>query len=164
MDREAQRSRPPEAEPGAPPEEAPAIQVSGAPVRCPLCHGDLLTEEALTACRVCSARHHADCWANHSRCASCGHGEALVERDAPETSEGAATTWTAVYALASIACLVLAGVTLLLPTLVVPGHLRAHVVPEEWRALMLATSALTLAWSGLAGWCARAAWRSRDSS
>jgi len=38
--------------------------------RCPFCHDDVQTEEAV-ACRDCLARHHTSCWDEGAGCSSC---------------------------------------------------------------------------------------------
>jgi hypothetical protein len=51
----------------------PEIRLIGpSPVRCPWCHDELAvaTGEWL-ACGSCLARHHPDCWAEATACASC---------------------------------------------------------------------------------------------
>ena len=43
-----------------------------APVRCPFCHDDLRRGGARQGCPECLTWHHAECLADHGRCASCG--------------------------------------------------------------------------------------------
>lgn len=46
--------------------------------RCPFCREDLRLEDgAWTACALCLARHHAGCWEELGRCASCGEAARL---------------------------------------------------------------------------------------
>jgi len=56
-----------------------------APVRCPFCHDDLRRGGARQGCPQCLTWHHAECLADHGRCASCGAAsahpsQALVNR------------------------------------------------------------------------------------
>jgi hypothetical protein len=55
------------------------IRIDSAPSRCPFCHAGMGPEEAVVACRDCGARHHAPCWNESSRCATCSSPRALVE-------------------------------------------------------------------------------------
>lgn len=60
-------------------EQTPSeLRLSGSLVRCPFCHDDVQPAvDAWTACARCLARHHAACWSDAARCATCGHGEGL---------------------------------------------------------------------------------------
>src|SRR5438094_771654 len=51
----------------------PEIRVLGAsPIRCPWCHDAVAVPSGQwVACALCLARHHADCWAEATACASC---------------------------------------------------------------------------------------------
>lgn len=40
--------------------------------RCPFCHEAVGSEDAKRGCEECMAWHHAECWAEHGRCAACG--------------------------------------------------------------------------------------------
>lgn len=52
-----------------------------AAIRCPYCHDEFKDgTKALAVCSACLARHHAACWREHDKCASCGGGEELVPR------------------------------------------------------------------------------------
>jgi hypothetical protein len=63
-------------------DEKVAVRIDHSPVRCPYCHGDVLTDqEVWIACAACLARHHADCWSETKRCASCGHASSLAPSD-----------------------------------------------------------------------------------
>jgi len=42
--------------------------------RCPYCHDALTAAEPTTSCGNCAAAHHADCFAELGKCASCGQG------------------------------------------------------------------------------------------
>lgn len=54
------------------------VRLPGSLVRCPFCHDDLVPEvEVWTACARCLARHHAACWRDAARCATCGHHDGL---------------------------------------------------------------------------------------
>jgi hypothetical protein len=46
--------------------------------RCPFCHDGIAAEADWLACRQCLARHHAACWRETGRCASCTGDEPLV--------------------------------------------------------------------------------------
>jgi hypothetical protein len=53
--------------------------VEASPIRCPFCHDSIETvEERWLACERCLARHHAPCWREAGRCASCASPSALA--------------------------------------------------------------------------------------
>ncbi len=60
-------------------EPIPQVDVAHSPVRCPYCH-DSCTAEDLDAivCQKCLSRHHAGCWHEDRKCASCGSKRALA--------------------------------------------------------------------------------------
>ncbi len=63
--------------------EKVSVHLDHSPIRCPYCHGDVATDqEKWIACAACLARHHADCWGEAKRCASCGHSSALAPSNA----------------------------------------------------------------------------------
>ncbi|RMG09527.1 MAG: DUF3320 domain-containing protein, partial [Planctomycetota bacterium] len=68
------------------------VSVRGAPTRCPFCHDAVSPEEPNAACNACLSRHHAECWDELGRCASCGAGLALISdrfaRPREEPGEG----------------------------------------------------------------------------
>lgn len=56
------------------------IRLARGPQRCPYCHAGVGPSDAgQVACQGCLARHHADCWAETGRCASCGGTRALEQ-------------------------------------------------------------------------------------
>lgn len=57
--------------------------------RCPYCHDPLRPEAAKAGCHRCLAWHHAECLADHGRCAACGAGAATgAERIAGAVATG----------------------------------------------------------------------------
>lgn len=56
--------------------------------RCPFCHEAVDAEEDKRACDACMAWHHAECWTEHGRCATCGLVAylGLAEAPSPEPS------------------------------------------------------------------------------
>lgn len=56
----------------------PELRVQGAPGRCPFCRDELGSPPGLVACAGCGARHHAPCYREHGRCATCGGKDVLV--------------------------------------------------------------------------------------
>src|SRR5262249_40031029 len=58
-------------------EFAPGLQ------RCPFCHEAVAVDATdWVACKQCLARHHAACWGESKRCASCEHTTAIGAKDA----------------------------------------------------------------------------------
>ena len=74
---------PPGKEPAPASDPSPAppagLEVAASPRRCPYCHEEVSAREEALVCAECLSRHHAECWGEHGRCASCGAGRALVE-------------------------------------------------------------------------------------
>ena len=59
--------------------ERPDVHVAESRVRCPYCHDSIGDEvEDWVACEGCLARHHAQCWRESGRCASCSKRRVLV--------------------------------------------------------------------------------------
>jgi len=54
------------------------VRVDQAPSRCPFCHGAFESVRDLVACAACGARHHAECYAQNKKCATCGSSDVLV--------------------------------------------------------------------------------------
>ncbi len=54
------------------------VRIDQAPSRCPFCHGAFESVRDLVACAACGARHHAECYAQNKKCASCGSSDVLV--------------------------------------------------------------------------------------
>ncbi|MBX3466499.1 MAG: hypothetical protein KF878_06330 [Planctomycetes bacterium] len=68
--------------PAPPPDVAPRsdVHVAASPTRCPFCH-DEASAAGSVACQGCLARHHAACWDEGGRCATCGGAFRLVAPD-----------------------------------------------------------------------------------
>jgi len=45
------------------------------PYRCPYCHAGVGTGAGVRACPTCTAPHHAECYEELGKCASCGEGK-----------------------------------------------------------------------------------------
>lgn len=61
------------APPGEPAAARQDVRVERSAVRCPFCHDEVATEDdAWVACAGCLARHHAACWNESRKCATCG--------------------------------------------------------------------------------------------
>ena len=58
--------------------ERSKLQLKNSPSRCPYCHDSLTDPLDLIACAACGARHHKECYNEHSSCASCGAQDRLV--------------------------------------------------------------------------------------
>jgi len=71
---------------GTPRPDAGGVVVRRSPWRCPYCHDAVAAEEEAAVCEACLSRHHADCWGELGRCASCGGARSLVA--APEAPRG----------------------------------------------------------------------------
>lgn len=77
------------------------VRVEHAPSRCPYCHEDLGGADEVVACRDCGARHHAPCWGEDRKCATCRSERVLgapvatvaaPQEDAPVASAPPAVT------------------------------------------------------------------------
>jgi hypothetical protein len=54
------------------------IKVGASSIRCPYCHADIDAKSVVwVACQGCLARHHAACWRESKKCATCGEKKAL---------------------------------------------------------------------------------------
>lgn len=79
-------------------------------LRCPYCHDALqVAGGGWVACGACLARHHAPCWGEARRCASCSSRSALVRARSPAAPHAPRPT-------------TVAHVVLLLLALVAAGH------------------------------------------
>lgn len=58
------------------------VVVAAPPSRCPWCH-DECAPDGSVVCQACLSRHHAGCWREGGKCASCGQTKAL--QGAPPT-------------------------------------------------------------------------------
>lgn len=75
---EKPRPLPEKVEPAAP-VERPDVKVAAGVLRCPFCHDEVRTVGAdWVACRSCLARHHAACWTESKKCATCGHEQSIA--------------------------------------------------------------------------------------
>ena len=71
-------SKPPRGDPEPAPLQLRVEAKAEGILRCPYCHDDLPDDAPdWVACRRCLARHHAGCWKDCGRCATCSHGHAL---------------------------------------------------------------------------------------
>jgi hypothetical protein len=61
---------------------AEKVVVAAPPSRCPWCH-DECAPEGSVVCQACLSRHHAPCWREGGKCASCGQARAM--QGAPPT-------------------------------------------------------------------------------
>ncbi len=58
--------------------EETKLEVDRSPVRCPYCHDSCTAEDlAAIVCQQCLSRHHAPCWREAGRCASCSSTRSL---------------------------------------------------------------------------------------
>jgi hypothetical protein len=92
-----------------------------ADLRCPFCHDALDRErEAWLACGSCLARHHAACWEESGRCATCRDPVALT-RNPSRVSP--------VYVGV---CMILAtAIEVVISTIAIRSHVSAPVVVER---------------------------------
>lgn len=66
--------------------EKQATRLKNSPTRCPFCHDPIdIHLQAWTACTLCLARHHSDCWREHGCCSSCGGEQSLIPQNQVET-------------------------------------------------------------------------------
>lgn len=137
--------------------ELPRVRVEGAPTRCPFCHDEASAQDTV-ACVACLARHHATCWDEAARCASCGHRERL-ERSSPaqgETSdrpEDVVTTFDLLRALAPGAFRIGTVIPILLALAVVwpcVAWLARNEAFALFRVFYLAP--IVVLWAHAAGW------------
>lgn len=88
-EKEAEAPLDPAPQPAPAAELAPGlVHADASPVRCPFCHeGIAVAAEEWLACEGCLARHHAGCWSESGRCASCGGGRSLARAGVGPTAD-----------------------------------------------------------------------------
>jgi hypothetical protein len=65
------------------PEGMRSLEAHIAHPRCPYCHEGVAPADTKTACTVCMAWFHRDCWGElGGRCATCGHVDSRSDRPA----------------------------------------------------------------------------------